>query len=155
MSPAVVGLRVVFRSAVVVRSVVRLFCPVWAFSVAGGLLFACRAVVPCGGCMGACMGWGSGAVCSLFLPLFAMIAGESFRLLCSLLFVGVPCPCGAVRGCPWVFPCLILSRGLWGLSAALEKRRAVKHITPVFLCTLIPKLYKLLRLLSSVASVNR
>ena len=108
--PAVVGLRVVwggllsvFRSAVVRWSVVRLFCPVWAFSVAGGLLFACCPVVPCGGCCGACMGCGGGAVCS---------CSESVRL--SAL-VGVPCLCGAVCCRGWVFLCLIRSWGLWGL----------------------------------------
>lgn len=69
--PAVVGLRVVWGAfgllsvvcrAVVVRSFMRLSCPVWAFMVWSGLLVACRPVVPCGGCMGACMGCGGGAV---------------------------------------------------------------------------------------------
>ena len=113
--PAVVGCCVVWGGGVVFRAVVfrASLLPCMGFYGVGwavGRLSSCRALWGLyGGLYG--VGW-----CSLlFVPSAAMIAGESFRLLCSLLFVGVPCLCGAVCCRPWVFPCLIRSRGLWGL----------------------------------------
>lgn len=91
---------VVFRSAVGGMLCGGLSCVSLALYGLFALRVVCWSLVVLSCLVGACMG------CGL---LFVRSPSG------CLLFVGVPCPCGAVWLLPWVFPCLIRSRGLWGL----------------------------------------
>ena len=75
------GLSVCCRWYVVWWSFMRLSCPVWAFRVAGGLLVACRPVVPCGGLYGVRSALCSesfrlSALCGRSLPLWGCVASS-------------------------------------------------------------------------------